>query len=324
MGFGSFVGNITGGLLGESDAEQAAKDAKRLSEKTTKKNIADFEEYFGITEDEFQPYLQAGAQAISDLMDQRFGDPEAPELASFAYPNPESPELDVFKYATPESPELQQFVFDATQLGGTEAYQFRYGEGLRAAERLVSANRGVVGPNAAQALMKYGQGMASQEYENEWQRQLTTNLTENERRISQYGLESNQFDQERQRWMDENSRRIQGNELDVSRYGRAFGANEYENSRRLAQYGAESDRYRGVMDRLFGLAGQGQTATTNLGAMRQQTVGNIAGARGQNAASQFAASLIPVQEKSQFIGGLMDLGGTVLGAKYGAKAGAKK
>lgn len=313
FGLGSFVGNITGGLIGESDAEKAAKDAKKLSRSTTLANIADFKDAFGITEDQLKPYLEAGSQAIADLMDQRFGDPEAPELAAFAYPNPESPELDVFKYAVPESPELQQFVFDATQLGGTDAYKFRYGEGLQATERLLAANRGVVGPNAAQALMTYGQGMASQEYENEWQRQLTANLTENERRINQYGLQTDQYGNQRQAWMDENQRRQAAYGNDVARFGRALDVNNTNNQTSMAQYGMDSDRYRSTIDRLFGLSSQGQTAATNLAGMRGATTSNIAGARGQNAANQFAATLIPVQEKTQYLSGLMDLGGSIFG-----------
>jgi hypothetical protein len=313
----SFVGNLTGGLIGKSDAEKVSAEARQLSQEATDANIKTFEEQFGITTAEFQPYLDAGAQAISDLMDDRFGDPESPELASFAYPNPNSPDLDVFKYATPKNPELQQFVFDATALGGTDAYKFRYGEGLQATERLLAANRGVVGPNAAQELQQYGQGMASQEYGNEWSRQLKTNLTENERRQQEYRNENTQYEQEQGRWANENQRRQQDYSNDISRYGRASDATNQENKRRLSQFGMESDRYGTVMDRLFALSGRGQTATTQLASYRSQTAGGIAGARGQNVADQFAASLIPVQEKQQWVSGLME----TIAAAYGAKSG---
>lgn len=313
-GLSSFVGNVTGGLIGESDAEQASKEAKRLSSETTAANIKSFEDAFGITTEEFKPYMEAGAQAISDLMDNRFGDPESPELAAFAYPNPESPELDVFKYATPQTPELQQFVFDATELGGTDAYKFRYGEGVRATERLLAANRGVVGPNAGQALQQYGQGMASQEFENEWQRQLKTNLTNNATTQQGYENDVSRYGQERTRWQDENTRRQQGYANDISRYERASSATDQENTRRMSQYGLETNRFQGIMDRLFGLARGGQNATANLAGQRSYTTGGVTGARGQNAANQFAASLIPVQEKQQFISGAMNMFGMGMGS----------
>lgn len=315
MGFGNFVGNLTGGLIGESDAEKAAKDAKKLSRKTTKENIADFKDYFAQTQEDFKPYMEAGSQAITDLMDSRFGDPQIPELATFAYPNPDSPELDVFKYAVPETPELQQFVFDATQLGGTDAYKWRFEQGAQAANRAFAGNRSLASGNRLIGLTEYGQGAASQEFENEWGRQLQANLVENERRTNQYGLNVDRFNNQRTTWQDENQRRQQGYENDVSRFGRAFTTNRANNDTAARQYGLASDRYRGIMDRLFGLANSGQTAATNLAAQRSYTVGGITGARGQNAANQFSASLIPVQEKSQFISGAMDLAGSILGKK---------
>jgi len=317
MGLKNLVGNLTGGLIGESDAEKAAKKAGRLSEQTTQENIADFQKYFKETEADFTPYIEAGAQAITDLMDGRFGDPEIPELATFAYPNPEAPELDVFAYAVPQTPELQQFVFDATELGGTDAYKWRFEQGAQAANRAFAGDRRLGSGNRLIGMTEYGQGAASQEFENEWGRQLTANLEENRRLTDQYGLDVNRFGNERQVNLDENQRRTEEYGMDVSRFNREVGITDQENQRRMAQYGMESDRYRGIMDRITGIARQGQTAATNLGAMRQQTVGNIAGARGQNAANQFAASLIPVQEKQQFISNAMQLAGTVASGGMG-------
>jgi hypothetical protein len=315
MGFSlsNLAGNLTGGLIGESDAEKAAKKAGKLSTQTQELNIEDFTKALRVTQGQFTPYMKAGAKAISDLMDQRFGDPEVPELATFAYPNPEAPEFDVFRYATPETPELEKFVFDATQLGGTDAYKWRYEQGLEATERAIAGDRDLGSGNRLTALTRYGQGEASQEFDNEWGRQLTTNLEENRRRTQEYEMDVNRFSNERTRWMDENQRRQAGYENDISRYGRAFGETEYENERRMATFGAEQDRYRSTMDRLFGLARGGQNAAGSMANFRGFTTGGITGARGQNAANQFASSLVPVQEKQQYIGGAFDLAGQILG-----------
>ena len=76
-----------------------------------------------------------------------------------------------------------------------------------------------------------------------------------------------------------------------------------------------ADRFRSQQDRLFGISGRGQTAVSQLGSFRAQTAGGVAGARGQNVADQFAASLIPVAEKTQYLSGLMNMGATVMGAR---------
>jgi len=314
-GVSDFAGNLTGGLIGSSDAEDAAKNAKKLSSATQYANITDFKNWFSTNEQQMAPYLQAGSQAISDLMDAKWGDPEAPELALFAYPNPEAPQLDVFRYATPQTPELEKFVFDSTQLGGTDAYKWRYEQGLQATDRAQAANRGLTSGNRLTALQDYGQGAASQEYENEWTRQLNTNLQENQRRTQGYEMDVNRFNQERQINLDENQRKQDTYGMDVGRFNRAFDVNQMNNQMLGQQYGLEANRFGNQMQRLQNVAGQGQTATTNLASQRLQTVGAISGARGQNAANQFASSLIPVQETQNWVSGMMDLGGSILGRK---------
>lgn len=312
-GVSNFAGNLTGGLIGESDAEKASKDAMKASRSYEQANVGQFFRDFLQTEEDFKPYIESGAQAISDLMDMKFGDPDAPELAMFAYPNPQKPELDVFKYATPKNPQLQEFVFDATQLGGTDAYKWRYGEGLKATERALAANRGLRSGSRLTALQQYGQGAASQEYENEWSRQLRSNLAENERRLQGFGADVARFGLERQKSQDEQTRRMTEYGADVGRFERAMDVSKLRNLTATTQYGLESDRYRNIIDRLTGQATQGERAATNLASQRAYKTGGITGARGQSAANQFAASLIPVQEKQQFISGAMDLAGTMLG-----------
>lgn len=314
-GVSEFVGNVTGGLIGESSAEQAAKDAGQLSQYTTDANIDTFYSYYQNVLRQLSPYVTAGSQAISDLMDNRFGDPDVPELAMFAYPNPESPELDIFAHAIPKTPELQQFVFDATELGGTDAYKWRYQEGLRATDRAQAVNRNLTSGNRLTALMDYGQGSASQEFENEWQRQLKSNLVENERRVTGYEMDVNRFNQQRQQTMDENQRRTDLHNMDIGRFNRERDSTALNNEILGRQYGFDADNFRSVMDRLTGVANSGQTAATNVSQLGMGTASSIAGARGQGAADQFAASLIPVNEKQQYLSGLTDLAGTVFGAR---------
>jgi len=149
------------------------------------------------------------------------------------------------------------FGFDSSQLGETEAYKFRYEQGLTAANRALSRNRALTSGNRLGALTDYGQNAASQEYEAE--------------------------------------------------FGRQFDTNQYNNQARQLQYGMDQGRFNTQMDRLQGMGTGGFNAASTLGTWRQSTAGNRANVRSGNVANQFAASLIPVQEKMNYISGLMNM-----------------
>lgn len=282
------IGDLTGGLIGTSSAEKAAKKAKKLSAEVAKENIADFETHYGITEEQFQPYLEAGSIAIRDLVESRFNDPEAPELAQFMYPDPSDPSKSVFSVAPPTIPELEMFQFDPSQLEHNPAYNWRFEQGLEATERALASNRQLGSGNRLTAVTEYGQGMASQEYENEFNRQFATNQVRNQTSMDQYGMDVGRYSRERQGVLD-------------------------ENTRRTSEYGMAADRFRTIMDRLRGIGTQGQTAATNLAGVRQNTVSGVTQARAGKAADIFAANLIPVQERQSYIGGIMD----IVGARAG-------
>ena len=232
MGLGNFVGNLTGGLIGESDAEKAAKKGSRLSQQTYQQIVEELKAALGLSEEDLQPYLQAGLQSLNEFM---------------------SYDL--------QAPELEMFNFNPDQLGSNPAYQWRYQQGLQATDRMQAKNRALTSGNRIAALTDYGQGAASQEYENEWQRQIGANTARNATRVQQYGL------------------------------------------------GAD------VRGSLFNAATMGQNAANTMAGLRTGTAANISNAATQNAANQFATNLIPVQEKGNFISGLMNLGGQFLGRR---------
>ena len=66
------------------------------------------------------------------------------------------------------------------QIDQSPSYQWRYNQGLEAVNRTAAA-KGMLGSgNRLAELTKYGQGMASQEYEAEFQRQLAAKKLEND------------------------------------------------------------------------------------------------------------------------------------------------
>lgn len=237
----SFIGNITGGLIGTSDAENAADDAAERSAAATKKTLEEMTAAFGLTEEQVMPWLETGQKAIGELWENRQGDPAAPEL--------------------------EMFGFDASQVGTSDAYKWRVDQGQRQLDRMSATNRSLTSGNRIAEGINYGQQMGSQEFESEFGRQLQTNTARNQTRKDQWAM--------------------------------------------------ESDVFRSYMDRLKGMGATGQNTAMNLGSMRETNVGNKANVTMGNVANQFAASLIPVQEKQNFISGLMGIAGQAAGAKTG-------
>lgn len=65
------------------------------------------------------------------------------------------------------------------------AYKWRYDQGLEALNRTAAAKRMLGSGNRLAELVKYGQGMASQEYDNEWQRQYQLKALAQQRELAQ-------------------------------------------------------------------------------------------------------------------------------------------
>lgn len=83
--------------------------------------------------------------------------------------------------------DLRSLMSDPSKLQDSAAYQFRLGEGQKAAERNLAARGGTLGGGALRELTRYGQGMASDEFTNQFNRlaslagigQSATNATSN-------------------------------------------------------------------------------------------------------------------------------------------------
>ena len=237
MGLGNLVGDLTGGLIGESSTEKAAKRGQRLSQQWTDYMIRILDDAFDFSAEDIQPYIDAGQKSLDEFMQ--------------------------WTTADPNTPALEMFNFDPSQLGTNPAYKWRLEQGLQATNRAQAANRALTSGNRMMALQDYAQGAASQEYENEWQRQLASNAARNATAGQQYTM--------------------------------------------------DADRFRAMMDRLYNTSGRGLNAATTLAGLKAGTAANIGNVATGNVANQFAAGLMPAQERQNFASGLMQLGGTILG-----------
>lgn len=147
-GLSSLAGNLTGGIIGTSDAEAAVPGIKQLSEESKKDILAELDMSWDDMQGFMQPYLDVGKTALSEYK-QSIG-------------------------AAPNAPVFENFEFDASKLEDNPAYKFVRDQGLQAVDRLQARNRGLTSGNRMAAITDYATGLASTEYGNEFQRQLQT------------------------------------------------------------------------------------------------------------------------------------------------------
>jgi hypothetical protein len=128
-------GSIVGGLLGAS----AAKSAANTQAAAAREAIAQQQRMFDIQNEQQKPYREAGYSALSDISNMK-------------------------PYLT------KQFGQEDFQAGIDPSYNFRLQQGNLATTNLANQSGGLIGGNALQGLTNYGQGAASQEYNNAFNR----------------------------------------------------------------------------------------------------------------------------------------------------------
>lgn len=163
----SLIGDLTGGLIGESSAEKAAKAAKAASAEAKAEAQGYVDESWDYLTDTLQPYADYGTQGMEAVAGMQ----------------------------SPDAPTLQQFQFgkEEFEAGVDPGYQFRLAESLRAADRGFSKNRNLGAGNRAIGLADRAGEVASNEYQNAWQRALTANTANNQTLSGQYALNANKY-----------------------------------------------------------------------------------------------------------------------------------
>lgn len=69
--------------------------------------------------------------------------------------------------------DIQELMADPSQIQNDPSYQFRFGQGEQAMSRNMAARGGMLGGAALKQLQRYGQGFASQEFQNQFNRLST-------------------------------------------------------------------------------------------------------------------------------------------------------
>jgi hypothetical protein len=136
--------SVLGGILGSKGASSAA----RAQERAAQQQLELQREMFGRQQEFLSPYQQAGLEGQNELM-RLLG--LRGEATSAGYGSLTQP-------------------FSQTQFEADPGYGFRMAEGMKALERSAAARGGLLSGAALKGIQRYGQDLASQEYQNAFQR----------------------------------------------------------------------------------------------------------------------------------------------------------
>jgi len=131
----SAIGSVVGGVLGGN----AAKKAADTQANAIREQVAEQRRQFDIQNEQLAPYRQLGYTALNDITGRK------DFLTSQFGPDQFAQYLD-------------------------PSYNFRYEQGQRAAQNAMNAGGGLLSGNTLRGLTEYGQGAASQEYANAFNR----------------------------------------------------------------------------------------------------------------------------------------------------------
>jgi hypothetical protein len=319
-GWGPVIGaGITAGssLIGGAIAGNAAKNAAQTQAESATEANRILQQQYDQSRADLTPYREAGYKALGqtqDLVNQPIGfDPyqATPTLDPSQYafdPNQYQFNTDQYRFTAPnQALDPAQYKFAPTSgqqvLNDDPGYQFRLQEGMKALQATQAAKGGLLSGGAVKGALKYGQGLASQEYASAYNRALGRNEMDWTR--AQYGNE-----QTYNRALNENQlgyeRGLQGNQMGYERalqgnelgYGRAYQQNADLAARARDQYATNVQTQMGARQQRFNelasMAGLGQTSASQTGtlsaALGNQLSGNITSAGAAQAAGQVGSA----------------------------------
>lgn len=123
---------------------KGSKDAARTQARSATEAMGTLQDLYGQAGEQLAPYQQAGAQGLEALRAGTLGG----------------------DFQT----DVPQFQYDPFEFEADPGYQFRMQQGLQGVERGAAARGGALGGGTMKALQQYGQGLASQEYGQEFDR----------------------------------------------------------------------------------------------------------------------------------------------------------
>lgn len=262
----SIISGIAGSLSGKEQAD-AARESAQMQADAAKYGMNIQKEQHQQTRNDLQPWRGAGQLAVSSLGNVGLGG----QFDQSSQYNPYSqfqqsqglPQFEQFGVSPEESyqQQTQPFNFDPASDPG---YQFRLQQGTDAIEGSAAARGGLFSGQTGKDLAQYGQGLASQEYQNAFARDLAQKQNQGQA----YG---NAFGQN-----------IAGQQAGFNQdlTGRQYGSQEFYNA-----LNSDIGQKQNAFNRLSGVAGMGQSSAAMTGQMGQNSAMNQAQLAGQGASA---------------------------------------
>jgi hypothetical protein len=147
------VATIGSAVVGANAQKKAAKSAAAASDRANAENNALQREIYGKNEGYLKPYISQGQTAAGQINNLLATNPYAASTGATFQADP--------------------------------GYQFRFNEGMRGVQQANAATNTRLSGSAQKALLGYGQGMASQQYGDWWNRDQAQ-LANNNNRIGNY------------------------------------------------------------------------------------------------------------------------------------------
>jgi len=166
-GISDIVGGLTGGIIGDSPTEKASKNAKKAAQRAYGTGSTEVNAAWEDVSSWLKPYMDAGTEALTAYK-QALG-------------------------VAPDTPVFDSFNFDASKITENPAYQFIRDQGLQAVDRAAAKNRNLGSGNRLTAIADYMSGLASTEYDKEWQRQKGATEYSNALKSATYGINSDKY-----------------------------------------------------------------------------------------------------------------------------------
>ena len=336
-GLSSFVGNLTGGLIGTSDAERAVGGLQAVSETAKKESLEELGLAWEDIQSYLQPYLEVGSTALQDYKDAIGIAPDAPVFEGMDFSLDSIKQNPVYDFAkeymqagsqalqeyktglgeAPKAPTFEEFSFDFSEFKDSEAFNFMKEQAMQAGTRAMAKNKALTSGNRIHAMQQLATNLAGTQYTNEFQRQLQTYEANLGRKLTEFEVQ-NLLHQQKQagladvatrgeraaalgstEQMNEFQRQLYGHETGEVAKGKTFDARNLLNRQRIGD--------------ISGLMTAGANMAGNLSTFRQNLASARTGIIANRAAESTAATLLPIQETQGFVQGLMGMGGMALG-----------
>jgi len=186
-----FIGKAIGSITGANKQAKAAESAAQTQSQATDKASQIQKEMYDQTRKDFDPYRQAGSNALS-------------QLVGF---NPQSYSGSGFNYKGSSNPNYtsQQFNPDAFNFEESPGYQFRKEQGMDGIQGSAAAGGGLLSGATLKALNGYNSDLASQEYGNAFNQHQTSENQRFNQYLGQEQLNQGQHQQAFNNWQSQDN-----------------------------------------------------------------------------------------------------------------------